>query len=297
MQAIRESVYSQCLLTVPIITFGGSGAFGNWADVGKKGEQLINNFVSVAQVRSQKGCPVTSFRQLTNLVADLGYHNRSFNLLFRGQQNDYLDKNGKSTIYPTICRPEKTVENKYRKAIRTPTIERRWNDVGRLVEQLRRKDKESGGLRKYDEYYLAIIQHYGLAPTNLIDLTQSLRVAASFALAKDKKGFVFVLGMPHPQGSISFVVDLDLTMIKLQNVCHSEALRPHYQEGYLVGRTPFIPKKEGGDNLARRMIAKYFIDNENGSFWDADFQPIPKTVLLPDPDPYRDELEQMINGD
>ena len=131
--------------------------------------------------------------------------------------------------------------------------------------------------------------------TPLLDVTQSLRVAASFALMNNPaEGYVFAFGMPHPQGSISHVVDQRLVLVKLQNVCPPEALRPHYQEGYLVGRLPVTASKEQGDNVAIRMIGRYRLDNSAGEFWSSDFQPIPKDALLPVNDPLEARLRGIV---
>ena len=135
-----------------------------------------------------------------------------------------------------------------------------------------------------------MIQHYEIHPTPLIDLTQSLRVAATFALRKAHCGYVYVLGLPHPQGSISHFIDQDMVLIKLQNVCPPSALRPHYQEGYLVGKMPITKSKQGADNLARRLVGKYYLNNSDGHFWDAGFSAIDEEALFPISDPFKEEL-------
>ena len=60
-----------------------------------------------------------------------------------------------------------------------------------------------------------------------------------------------------------------------------KALRPGYQEGYLVGKYPIRPTKAKEDDLANRMVAKFLIDNSSGKFWDKYFQPMPKEILYP----------------
>ncbi len=195
-------------------------------------------------------------------------------------------------MYPTIYRPDsgKLLINKI-------TIRSRYERLKKIRKQLRTYLKNlnlQSRLFAYPEHDLALIQHYELHPTPLIDLTQSLRVAATFALRGKTSGYVFVFGMPHTQGSISHFVDQEMVLVKLQNVCPPHALRPHYQEGYLVGKLPFNQTKEAGDNLVRRLIGKYYLDNSDGKFWDRKFPAIPEDVLFPERDPFGDDLSEIL---
>jgi hypothetical protein len=243
--------------------------------------------VSVAQVRESKGYRVKRYRQLAKCIAELGFFNQHFNLLYRGQDKDYVDKNKRSKVYPTFFRPEK---NK----VTASLIRKRAGDLTNYLKELRKNQTQFSfhkGLSGYREYYYSLVQHYQIYPSPLIDLTQSLRVAATFALQNRSEGYVLVFGMPHPHGSISHFVDQEMTLVKLQNVCPPTALRPHYQEGYLVGKLPTVlSKKEAGDNLARRLIGKYMLDNSDGGFWDKGFEPIPNEALFPPKDPFNDQL-------
>lgn len=160
----------------------------------------------------------------------------------------------------------------------------RYEDLYHMVDMVAKR-------RVYDhEYYLSLFQHYDILPTPLIDITQSLRVAASFALQSSDKGFLYIFGLPYPNQSISHYTDLGIVLVKLQNVCPVSALRPRYQEGYLVGKYPIRPTKEASDNLARRLVAKFELNNTHGDFWDADFQKMPINVLYPKNDPIEQEL-------
>jgi hypothetical protein len=87
-------------------------------------------------------------------------------------------------------------------------------------------------------------------------------------------------------------MDEQMVLVKLQNVCPPDALRPHYQEGYLIGRLPFFAKKFRGDDLAQRLLCKFRLDNQDGSFWDESFRPIPDDVLFPMPDPFEERLRR-----
>jgi len=245
---------------------------------------------TVSKIRSSDGFTVSNYRTLIEQIADVTLWNREYEMFYRGQSIDYKDKNGKTVVYPRICRPEKNHDDNYKKRIQSKTIEDRYKNIIDFIEFYDKKDKY------LDEYYFALIQHYELMPTPLIDVTQSLKVAATFALRNSTSGYLYVFGLPYPNGSISHFIDQRIVLVKLQNVCLARALRPRYQEGFMVGKYPFRATKEEGDNLARRLIAKYLLKNENGTFWDKDFQPLPDEILYPTNDWFDEELKHRITA-
>jgi hypothetical protein len=156
----------------------------------------------------------------------------------------------------------------------------------------------------------AILQHYQLWPTPLIDITQNLRVAATFALWEDSaSGYVIVVGMPNTTGSVTYDVDQHIVLARLESVCPPEAKRPHIQNAFLVGRHPLYdvgsigPHRDKNSSperqrLKRRLVAVIRLDNRNAGFWDDDFQPVSKSRLYPADDDFHrllcDELRQEI---
>lgn len=245
-----------------------------------------NRDATVNRVRASEGFPVKSFRQLVNVVATVTLMNKNYEMYYRGQTMDYKNNQSKwgknnipkTTIYSSICRPEKNKDGSYKYSIRRSQLNKRYEDLEKMIELV--PDKKS----YFKEYYLSLFQHYNILPTPFIDITQSLRVAATFSLRNSKKGYLYVFGLPYPNQSISYYSDLGIVLIKLQNVSPVKALRPRYQEGYLVGKYPMRPNKTQGDDLANRMVAKFLIDNTDGKFWDKYFQPIPEEILFPKDD-------------
>lgn len=250
---------------------------------------------TVNRVRASEGFPVKSFRQLVDEVANVTLSNKKYEMYYRGQNIDYKNNQAvfykeripKTTIYPSICRPERHPDGTLKHSIKKTQITKRYEELSKMIDLVR-------GRRSYfNEYYYALFQHYDILPTPLIDITQSLRVAATFALKGSTKGFVYVFGLPYPNQSISYFSDLGIVLIKLQNVVPVKAIRPRYQEGYLVGKYPIRPTKTNGDDLANRMVAKFAIDNSDGKFWDKYFQPMPEEILYPKNDEVEDSLLQM----
>ena len=253
------------------------------------------NYSYVNYIRKSDGYPTKSYRELVELTAQIAIWNKQYDMFFRGQNHDYKNKKEKSDIYPSICRPEFNPKGKYKASIKTHTIDKRLVQLHSFINYLSSTEKYPLRIRRsknFLEMDYALIQHYGILPTPMIDITQSLRVAATFALRKSKTGYLYVFGLPYPHGSISYFIDNNIVLVKLQNSCPSNALRPRYQEGFLVGRFPFSPCKAIGDNLATRMIAKFYLDNSDDNFWDSLFMPLSEEILFPKKDEKMSELKK-----
>ncbi len=251
---------------------------------------------TVNKVRASNGYPIQNFRGLIDEIALVTLNNRSFEMFYRGQSTDYLnnqskyfsDRKKKSKIHPSICRPNKKEDGTLKYSIRQTEIQERYNRLYELIDFVNKKKRRKSPA----EYYMSLFQHYDILPTPLIDITQSLRVAASFALKKNHVGYVYVFGLPYPNQSISYFTDLGIVLLKLQNIVSVKAIRPRYQEGYLVGKFPFSESKTVGDDLSNRMIAKFKIDNRSGKFWDKDFIAMPEEILYPKNDEIEKELKE-----
>jgi hypothetical protein len=287
MQPIEGKLFSPFQKKIQKITIKGGFDFDYENEVAwERLDATIN------KIRASDGFPIRNFRQLVNEVANVTLSNKKYEMYYRGQTTDYKNNQAKfykeripkTIIYPSICRPEKNEDGTLKHSVRKTQINKRYEELSKMIELVK-------GKRNYfNEYYYSLFQHYSILPTPLIDITQSLRVAATFSLRNSKTGYLYVFGLPYPNQSISFYSDLDIVLIKLQNVCPPKALRPRYQEGYLVGKYPIRPTKTQSDDLSNRLVAKFFIDNRDGKFWDKYFQPMPDEILFPKNDEVEIEL-------
>jgi hypothetical protein len=136
----------------------------------------------------------------------------------------------------------------------------------------------------------SILQHYEVCDTPLLDFTHSLRVACSFAHLKNTsdKAYVYVFGLPFLTNRISFNSEHDLVNIRLLSICPPDALRPHFQEGYVAGtdEITFNYDRKTELDFNNRLIAKYEI-HLKGSFWGRGFHQIPENSLYPEGDPIK----------
>jgi hypothetical protein len=291
MQPIEGNLFSPFQKTIRKIIPGEGKEWWNYSYENEIVWERLD--ATVNRIRASEGYKVTTFRQLINEVANVAISNKNFEMFYRGQKEDhknnqavfYSDRKAKSTIYPTICRPSKKLDGCLKYSIKKTEIIKRYEDLAKMIDIVR-GDKGS----YFNEYYYSLFQHYEILPTPFIDITQSLRVAATFALKESQSGYLYVFGLPYPNQSISYYSDLGIVLIKLQNVIQANALRPRYQEGFLVGKYPITTTKTNGDELANRMVAKFYIDNTTGDFWDKYFLPMPDEVLFPPDDKIEKDL-------
>lgn len=248
-------------------------------------ENLVE--VDVKEVREGRGASIDSYRGLVERVANIAFANPEFVLLFRGQSNDYQERQG-STLFPSMFR--KTFEG----GIDSYPLRQRYEELmgaeHNLVEALRHTEY---GTRISRSQLLrwAIIQHYEICPTPLLDLTHSLLVAASFAFANSREDedhvYLYVLGVPQISGSITVTSDQSIQLIRLASVCPPTTLRPYFQEGYLLGTYPLLdtvdekmhyPREEV--DCAKRLVAKFRLCRAD--FWHHGFSPMHDTALYPE---------------
>ena len=258
--------------------------------------------VSAANVCQQEPIEVSSYSQLLKGISIISFYNHDLHLLFRGQSKEYLDGKQRPMIRPTILRNERN-----RNRLTEKVFEKRYATLKeymkRLVCKVESTTKAGNGesdstrhmmgtarLRKFEPLQWSILQHYGVSDTPLLDATQSLQVACSFALNGENRdhGYVYVIGVPYLSESISYSVREGIICTRLLSACPPEARRPYLQEGYLVGSFPEI--KEKPENLCEhdfrnRLIARFLIKNEK-SFWDCGFGKISEDNLLPKNDPF-----------
>jgi hypothetical protein len=235
------------------------------------------------EVRESKPLDVMSYRELVKCMAYISFHNRDFSIFFRGQAHEYSGgKENGVYIYPSIYRNERG-----RRILKDVTLKKRFEKLKYCGEELINSSFNFRGKSKlstFKELSWAVLQHYGVCYTPLLDITHSLQAACSFALNKNEGnyGYVYMFGLPHINGSISYYVEEDMLNIKLLSICPPEALRPYFQDGYLIGDFPI--KKHGilEQNFSRRLISKFKI--HKNTFWDDDFKSIPDEALFPNDD-------------
>lgn len=253
--------------------------------------------MSCTDVRKSEGILVDSYLGLAQKIAALQFMNRDLVLMFRGQSQDYRNKNGNTTLKPSIFRLKPPSHFSPMKSIVA-----RYEQLSMAEAQLASvygENRLAGSTRLKRQRILrwSILQHYEVVPTPLLDVTHSLRVAASFAtISADEEScqeaYIFVLGIPNLSGAITASADAGIQTVRLSSICPASALRPHIQEGYLLGEYPEMASIDQTHNyrpheidFGRRLVAKFRFNPSK--FWAAStyFSSTPKEALYPSIDP------------
>jgi hypothetical protein len=246
--------------------------------------------LSVDQIQSNVGHTARTYSDLISKLAQLAFANPEFVLLMRGQSSDHKE-GSKTTLLPTMYRMPPhgdyfyAIELKHR-------YERLQERERQLYEVLHDTDYwDRVGRSELARW--AILQHYDICPTPLLDVTHSALVACSFAFLESTIGrgrhfYLYVLGVPQINGAITVSSSHALQVVRLSSVCPPATLRPYFQEGYLMGTYPSVDTLDEKMRYARsemdcaqRLVAKFKISNSK-QFWDAGFQKLPGSAVYPD---------------
>jgi hypothetical protein len=240
------------------------------------------------KIRAGPGHRVETYYELAKKVAELQFLNRDYAILFRGQDRDYLSTRGNSTLKASLFRssgqrvpPPSLLEQRF------ALLRQAESDL--VVRYVNERFLGFERLKRHRILRWAILQHYEVCRTPLLDVTQSLRIAASFASRKKGAGdsYVFVFGVPNLSGAVTASSEAGLQIVRLSSACPPEAARPHLQEGYLLGEYPEIADFEQKAQYAyyemdfgRRLVAKFRFDP--ATFWSSpNFPPAAEEALYP----------------
>jgi len=274
----------------------GSQAIWSFVDGAADTEEL-----TCTQIRKGAAHKVRSYLELACKTAELQFMNRGFALLFRGQRTDHKNLQRNTSLKPSLLRP--SVNSKENPS--SDVLIRRFDRLRRaedlLVNSYLREHLGGSDLLKRNRTVRwAILQHYEICRTPLLDVTQSLRIAASFAsIDAEHEAYVFVLGVPNLSGAISTSAEAGLQMVRLASVCPPKALRPHIQEGFLLGEYPEMSEYAQKElyrhyeiDFGRRLVAKFRFDPR--TFWTSEEFPMVSELALY-PSPENDVVRRMAN--
>ena len=99
--------------------------------------------------------------------------------------------------------------------------------------------------------------------------------------------YIYALGVPNLSGAITASAEAGLQIVRVSSVCPPSAVRPHIQEGYLLGQYPEVTGLAEKQNyfhyemdFGLRLIAKFCF--EPRSFWKGrDFPRVAESALYP----------------
>lgn len=249
----------------------------------------ISKHTTPETVAKDDAIEVLDYKELRKHIAQLSYANKDSILFYRGQKDDYRNqKSGKSTFYPTMYRGDRLDKDE---------LKYRWEKLNKaseiFIKKLRSKYPSKTYIVKRKRIVQwSVLQHYEVTETPLIDVTQSLKVACSFAMLDNDNeyAYVYVFALPYYTNRISVNSEHYLTNVRLLSVAPPQALRPYYQEGFLIGKDEFSETYTNKDelDLNNRLVAKFKFKNTKEFWGDSE-----KALTREDLYPKDDEIEAL----
>lgn len=243
------------------------------------------------EIRKSGGVTAASFLEIVQIAAQIQFVNRDKSILFRGQSKDALNSAGYSSLKPNLYRAKegpKKIPTLATMKLRYEVLE----DAQKALIEIYRKNNLLGRERieKHELLRWAILQHYEVCFTPLLDVTQSLRMAVSMAYSDSYEfGYVYLLDTPPVSGGVSTQEDVGVQAIRLASVCPPEAFRPHVQEGLLLGAFPIVAKIDMHSlyryrdlDFGRRIVGKIRFSNHGIKADKNTFPTAPKQAMYPD---------------
>ena len=248
-----------------------------------KSDSLVQTWLPT--IKATDPMPVNTYAELTDMVAKLAFFNRRHVLFFRGQSEEYCLGSDYPTIYP----------NFFRKLIKGEAPKEKLKEILDSEEEIlkiknhHREPRFHGAFSILESVHIrwALLQHYEICDTPLVDVTQSLHVAASFAIInkpklKDAKGIIYVLALPWPSKNYHNNKTEGLYLVRLAGITPPQAKRPYRQEAY-AAMSINIADKHIDDvrayDLTNRLVCKFEINN-SPEFW-GDAKPLSESFLVP----------------
>jgi len=209
------------------------------------------------------------------------------NFSIKDYRIDLLPKQNASFIFPTAIR-DRCVEKEHIVKFageRMPTKLFRENlkSILRLFETTLRNHHPTRPKEQSVTSYeaRAILQHYEVMPTTMLDLSSNWRVSCCFSRNGGNESFFYVFGIPDFDKPITIDIQSGMAIVDLARVCPPNALRPHFQNGFAITpypepnlvHHPFLelngrPPLEW--DLSKRLVAKFRLTKK---FWESEYAP------------------------
>ena len=242
----------------------------------------MKNIENSKEIAKEKAIFVDTYEELVEKIANISYENQDNIMYFRGQNQEYLNSSGNTTIYPSI----------YRGTLSALELKNRFqslNDSAKLLIKVAKEHKYKGilELNESKEIQWSMLEHYKICNTPYLDITLSLMAACSFATMDSnlEYGYLYVLEFPKLPRQMIVDEEEELLVIKLSNIFSPDAKRPYYQEGFMAATRDITDdyKKKSDLDFKSRLLFKYKFPNDK-SFWNEDFSPLKKKFLYPEDD-------------
>lgn len=204
----------------------GSSELWTFTESSDRPERVESN----TDIRKSAGHYVSSYLELARKVSALQFKNSEYVLLYRGQSHDHRNQQQNTSLKPSLFRPRRGSRSNPDQGVLADRYEALTHAESLLIEGAERESafESRSRIQRHRILRWALLQHYEVCPTPLLDVTHSLRIATSFASqSAESEAFLYVLGVPNLSGSVTANAESGLQVVRLASVCPPLAVRPH----------------------------------------------------------------------
>lgn len=241
--------------------------------------------------------PVKTYRELLELIARIASLNPGYQLYYRGQTNNHNDGKFDRTLFPSMW--HKRMNDQAFHEVRTALVEN-GNLLAKEYSKWYPQETRFAELLQRDpRVRWALLQHYGVCGTPLLDVTRNLQVACTFARAQSISGvgYIYILGLPYLRESIMTDSAEGLSILSLTGVTPPSARRPLNQDGYLLSSSdwwrytldPGSPdswNKSNRPDFSSRLIAAFAITTDDSFYENSGLSDLDNGWLFPREDEF-----------
>lgn len=272
----------------------------NWMTDSREPLIALSNKEKDIEVRE----PVGNYRTLLELVSRIAALNPECQLYFRGQTNNYARGKPLISLHPSMWHGDINKTSFASARLRLIECGNRLLDEYRNAYPQEKRFIEL--LEENPQIRWALLQHYGVCGTPLLDVTRNLQVACSFARkgAIGNVGYVYILGLPYLREAITIDTVEGLSLMSLIGITPSNARRPLNQDGYLLttsewwryaldysSRDSMSPKNK--PDFSQRLLATLAIPTNKAFYENSGLSDFDSEWLCPRQDEFADFLNSI----
>lgn len=215
------------------------------------------------KVIKDDGLLVNSFEELATKVAELAFYNPHHVLLFRGHASSNTNQSSATDLKPSLFLPVKQRLSKNRLIQRMLALKEAEVKFFNLYKEAGLANYQELGRSKFKRW--ALLEHFGVCRTPLLEVSLSLRVAASVAsINNSSDSCIYVLGVPSLGGAMTVDQSGELHVVRLASVFPLTIESHHSRDSYMLGQYTNISDFETDQfaldfdsNFADRLISKF----------------------------------------
>jgi hypothetical protein len=222
------------------------------------------------RLTKDSGHLVSSYQDLMAKVMELAFYNENQVFLFKGRALGARSESDSLALKPSLFHPLKdrlATSRLVRRMLALSDAELKFFDLYKQAGLPGREELARTKLKRW-----ALLEHFKVCRTPLLEVSHSLRVATSLATqTANSTGMVYVLGVPCLDGGTTFVRSGELQMLSMASIYpppNHDVMAAH---GYMLSEFSNISSfdvarfaSDFDSNFSNRVVGKFKLTSD---FW------------------------------